>query len=101
MSTIDYNLDWRQRADDFNPSAQRILLALSNKRWKWHTLDSLQSATRLEEDELYSELKELLDAGLVRGSFVRETRQPTFALVERVNRKSVLSRIAARYSSPK
>lgn len=96
MTTIDRNLEWRRHAKEFNPSAQRILLALSHKKWKWHTLNSLQSATRLEEEGLNSELKELLDAGLVRGSFIQETRQPIFALVERVNGRSVLDRITGR-----
>ena len=96
MTIIDHNLEWRRQASEFNPAAQRILLALSHKKWKWHTLESLQSATRLEEDELNSELKELLDTRLVRGSFVQETHQPIFALSERANGKSVLSRIAGR-----
>ena len=96
MTTIDRNLEWRRSAGEFTPSAQKILLALSHKKWKWHTLDSLKSATRLDEDELNSELKELLDASLVRGSFVQETRQPIFALVERVNGMSVLRKITGR-----
>ena len=96
MTTINQNLKWRLRAGEFDRDARKILLALSHKKWKWQTLDSLQSATRLEEDDFNSALKELLDAGLVAGSFIRETRQPIFALAERVGGRSVLSRITAR-----
>ncbi len=96
MTIIDHNLKWRFRASEFNRDARKILLALSHKKWKWQTLDSLLSATRLDEDDFNSALKELLDDGLVAGSFIRETRQPIFALAERVNGRSVVSRITSR-----
>ena len=85
MTTIDRNLGWRQQANQFGQDEQKILLALSHKGWKWHTLDSLQSATRLDHKKFNGALEELLDAGLVTGSYIRETREPIFALVERLH----------------
>ena len=98
MTTFDQKLEMAASGTPMTSTAtpEKILLALSHKKWKWQTLDSLQSATRLEEDDFNSSLKELLDAGLIAGSFIRETRQPIFALAERVGGKSVLSRITGR-----
>ena len=88
MTTIDRGLKWRLRANEFDHSTTKILLGLSHKKWKWHTLESLQSATRLDFDDLTSHLAQLLDEGLVTGSYILETYEPIFALEERVLRRA-------------
>ena len=96
MTVIDHSLKWRSREHEFGHDERKILLALSHKKWKWHTLDSLRSAVRIEEHEFNSAMRELLDSGLVTGSYIRETHEPIFALVERVDGKSALGRIFSR-----
>ena len=93
MTTIEQNLKWRRRASDFDLDSQKILLALSHKNWKWHTLDSLRSATRLENEEFNSALGKLLAAGLVVSSYIKENLRPIFALSERVNDRAVPNRV--------
>ncbi len=77
-------LKWRGQPENYEPDQRKILLALSNKRWLWRTLESLQRATRLQSPELTEGLKELMDVGLVRGSVSRGRREPIYGLVERV-----------------
>ncbi len=88
MTTIDRSLNWMLRAHQFDDIDRKILLGLSHKKWKWHTLESLRSVTRLDFHDLTSRLTELLEDGLVAGSYIRETNEPIFALEERVFRKS-------------
>ena len=82
--TIEKRLRWRREADDFDTEQKRILLALSSKKWLWRTLDNLRSVTRLSDADLALGLDELIDRGLVRGSFNSRTREPIFGLLERV-----------------
>ena len=80
---IDRNLDWRQRADEFDANEKRVLLALSHKKWLWRSLDNLESVTGIEYDELTSTLTGLLRKDLVMGSFASWAQTPVFGLVER------------------
>lgn len=84
MATFETQLEWREHAEDFEPEQQKILLALSNKRWLWRTLDSLQRATRLPRRQLTHNLKQLMELDLVRGSVSKGQREPIYGLVERV-----------------
>ena len=82
--TIDKGLRWRRDAGDFDTEQKKILLALSSKKWLWRTLDNLRGVTRLSDPDLALGLEELIDRGIVRGSFNRRTREPIFGLLERV-----------------
>ena len=82
--TIEKRLLWRQHAGDFDTEQKRILLALSSKKWLWRTLDSLSMVTRLSDQDLNSGLGDLMELGLIKGSFIRKTREPIFGLSERV-----------------
>ncbi len=82
--TIDNTLRWRRKAGDFDTEQKKILLALSSKKWLWRTLDNLRSVTRMSDKDMALGLGELIDRGLVRGSFNRRTREPIFGLLERV-----------------
>jgi RIO-like serine/threonine protein kinase len=82
--TIERRLRWRQHAGDFDTEQKRILLALSSKKWLWRTLESLQSVTRLEYEDLSERLADLIENGLVKGSVNRRNGEPIFGLSERV-----------------
>jgi DNA-binding MarR family transcriptional regulator len=81
--TFETRLKWRKHPEDFSIDQRKILLALSNKKWLWRTLGSLQRATGLSQEALVTNLKELLERGLVKGSVSKET-EPVFGLIERV-----------------
>ena len=82
--TIEKGLKWRRHPEDFQPDQLRILLALSNKKWLWRTMDSLQRSAGLSREVVTSNLKPLMADGIVRGSIIRERSEPIFGLVERV-----------------
>ncbi len=86
MAVIDQSLKWRKHPEDFEPAQRKILLALSNKQWRWRTLESLQKATRLPSGDLAPGLRDLMEDGVVRGSIGRGKgpRKPIYGLVERV-----------------
>ena len=84
MAVIDQTLKWRKHPEDFEPAQRRILLALSNKQWRWRTLESLQKATRLPSEQLAPGLRDLMEDGVVRGSISKGPREPIYGLVERV-----------------
>ena len=83
MTTFLKDLRWREHPEDFSWEEQRILLALSTKRWKWRTHDNLQWVTRLPEHEFDHALASLMKDGLVRG-WVSDDWKPIFGLTERV-----------------
>ena len=84
MAVIDQSLKWRKHPEDFEPAQRKILLALSNKQWRWRTIESLQKATRLSAGELAPGLRDLMETGVVRGSISKAPREPIYGLVERV-----------------
>ena len=86
--TIDRKLMWRKHSEDFEDDAKRILLALSNKKWLWRTLESIQRATGLSHESLVENLAQLFERGLVKGSVQKATREPIFGLSERVGGRS-------------
>lgn len=77
-------LQWRENFEHFSPEEQRILLALSDSRYLWRTLDRLESVTRLRSRALTDELNHLIADGWIRASVSRGRREPVFGLVERV-----------------
>ena len=81
---IDTNLKWFDRADDFSPESQKVLLALSSKKWLWRSFENLEGVTRLSAHEVADHLRDLMDEGLVRGSVSKEPTEAIFGLVERV-----------------
>ncbi len=87
MTTFLRDLVWREHPEDFSWAEQRILLALSTKRWRWRTHDNLQWVTRLPDDEFDGALASLMEDGLVRG-WVSDDWEPIFGLTERVGRGS-------------
>ena len=94
---IDRNLDWRRQAHEFDVNEKRVLLALSHKKWLWRSLDSLESVTGIDYDELTSTLAGLLRKDLVMGSYASWAQEPVFGLVERNDptykkRRSVIAR---------
>ncbi len=85
MTTFLRDLTWREHPEDFSWAEQRILLALSNKRWEWRTVDNLKSVVRLPEEEYHDALASLMADGLVRGG-ITDDWQPLLGLAERVGR---------------
>lgn len=85
MSTFLKDLAWREHPEDFSWAEQRILLALSNKRWEWRTVDNLKAVVRLPESEYHDALASLMEDGLVRG-WITDDWQPILGLAERVGR---------------
>lgn len=78
------HLRWRDRISSFEPEQQKILMALSNRKYLWRSLDRLQQSTRLTREVLTSKLKELMADGWVRASVSKKRREPIYGLVERV-----------------
>ena len=83
MTEFIRDLDWRRHPEDFTEDEQRILVALSQKRWSWLTINSLRLSTRLPEPEFGDALASLMADGLVRGGR-SEDWQAIFGLTERV-----------------
>lgn len=77
-------LQWRESFEQFNPEEQRVLLALSDSRYLWRTLDRLEGVTRLDPKVVTDTLNNLIAEGWIRASVSRGRRQPVFGLVERV-----------------
>ena len=80
---IDDKLEWFQRAREYDTNEKKVLLALSNKKYLWRTMDSLEDVTDLYYDDLAATLTELLRKDLVMGSFSSQIQEPVFGLVER------------------
>jgi|GEM_PF-2041968 len=78
------NLQWRNSFEQFSPDEQRVLLALSDSRYLWRTLDRLQSVTRLSSPALIDTLDHLIELGWIRASVSRSRKEPVLGLVERV-----------------
>ncbi len=85
MSTFLKDLEWREHPEDFTWAEQRILLALSNDRWEWRTVDNLKAVVRLSESEYHEALTTLMSDGLARG-WITYDWQPIPGLAERVGR---------------
>ncbi len=77
-------LKWRQNFEDFSPEQQKVLLALSDSRYLWRTLDRLESVTRLRSRALTETINDLIIQGLIRPSVSRARKEPVFGLAERV-----------------
>ncbi len=83
MAEFLKNLDWRNHPEDFTEDERRILVALSQKRGSWLTINSLRLSTRLPEREFGDALASLMSDGLVRGGRSDDWRA-IFGLTERV-----------------
>lgn len=77
------NLEWSKHLDQFSPTEQRVLLALSHAKYKWRTRERLLEATGLSPESLDSTLSGLISKNLVRPSFSK-TKHVIFGLRERV-----------------
>lgn len=64
---------------------QKIVLALSNTEYKWHSLKRLAAATGLEKDAMDAALTQLLKQNIVKPAFGKCAI--VFGLRERVNKK--------------
>ena len=52
MSPFLRDLAWKKHPEDFSWAEQRILLALSNERWDWRTVDNLKAIVELSEPDM-------------------------------------------------
>lgn len=77
-------LQWRDNFEQFDPGEQKVLLALSDSRYLWRTLDRLEAVTRLDPKVLTETLNDLIAQRLIRASVSRVRKEPVFGLVERV-----------------
>ena len=80
------NLTWLSKMGNFSTEQQKILLALSDDRYKWRAKDRLAAVTALEPEKLDDALAQLIKTGLVRPSFSKK-RNIIFGLRERVDPK--------------
>ncbi len=86
MAEYINNLDWMYHPEDFTPNERKILLALSNKRWKWFTVDALRMTVDLRESEFVDALETLMIDGIVRAGTDKTYTKPLLGLAERVGR---------------
>jgi len=77
------NLNWLQRLDDFTPEEQKVMLGLSDDKYKWRTKDRLKDVTGLDARAFESSLAALIKRDLVRPSFSKN-KNIIFGLRERV-----------------
>jgi hypothetical protein len=76
-------LIWLKRLGEFSEGEKKVLLALSNTKYKWRTKDRLLDVTGLPPAELESMLAGLIAKDLVRPSFSKN-KNIIFGLRERV-----------------
>ena len=77
------DLTWLQRLGEFSEGEKKVLLALSNAKYRWRTKDRLSDVTGLPPAELESMLAGLIAKDLVRPSFSKN-KNIIFGLRERV-----------------
>ena len=85
MATYLKGLDWRSHPYDFDRAERRILLALSDTRGEWLTIDALRKAVNLPEQEFGDALESLMRDGIVRWGRTGDW-QAVLGLAERVGR---------------
>ena len=78
------DLAWIKSFDEFSEEEKKVLLALSNEKYKWRSRDRLLELTRLSPKRLDRTLSYLIADDMVRPAFNRE-RNIIFGLRERVN----------------
>ena len=84
--SYDIHLGWLSQMQTFSPEQQKVLLALSNEKYKWRAKDRLRAVTALDTTTLDTTLAQLLKQGVVRPSFSKK-RNIIFGLRERVDAK--------------
>ncbi len=80
------NLNWVEKLSHFSTEQQKILLALSDDRYKWRAKDRLAAVTALEPGTLDDALAQLIKNNVVQPSFSKN-RNIIFGLRERVDPK--------------
>lgn len=85
MTVMSYltHLDWVKSLPEYSAEQQKILLALSDERYKWRARERLADVTGLTPAELDANLAALLQKGLVKPSFSKQ-RTIIYGLKERV-----------------
>jgi hypothetical protein len=76
---------WQKRLSDFTTEEQKVLLALSNSKYKWRTRERLLEVTGFDAKTLDTTLSRLIGKDLVRPSFSKK-KEIIFGLRERVDR---------------
>ena len=84
--TYQSDLKWLANRRSFPREQQKILLALSNDKYKWRTMDRLRAVTDLERDTFDTALAQLMKEKLVIPTFSPEIKL-VFGLRERVDSK--------------
>ena len=77
------DLDWIKSLDEFSDEEQKVMLALSDERYKWRSRARLKVLTDLSTKRLERTLAHLITDDLVRPAFSRN-RNIIFGLRERV-----------------
>ncbi len=80
------NLTWLSKMGSFSTEQQKILLALSDDRYKWRAKDRLATVTALEPAKLDDALAQLIRNDVVRPSLSKKS-SIIFGLRERVDPK--------------
>ena len=78
------NLGWVHQLKDFSAEQRKILLALSDDRYKWRAMDRLQAVTGLDRESLDTALTHLMTKDLIRPAFSAKYNI-IFGLRERVD----------------
>ncbi len=77
------DLKWMKQLTKFKPNEQKVLLALSNEKFKWRTKKKIREATGLDKDQVEKSLAHLLGDSWIRASFSKN-KKLIFGLVERL-----------------
>jgi hypothetical protein len=77
------NLSWVKQLPRFSDEEQKVLLALSDERYKWRTIKGIVATTGLEKNRVKEALATLIQDGFVRPWFSRN-QELIYGLVERL-----------------
>lgn len=86
-------LRWRKNFENFSPDQQKLMLAVSDTRYLWRSLDRLEGVTRLDPKTFTEALNDLMAQGWIRASVSQVRKEPVFELVERVGEGGQLQRV--------
>ncbi len=85
MTTYMKDLEWRSHPEDFDRAERRTLLALSDTRGEWLTIEALRKAVNLPESQFGDALASLMKDGIVVLARTNDW-DPVLGLAERVGR---------------
>lgn len=77
-------LKWQANLQTYNEDERKLLLVLSNEKYRWRTKERIATVSGLNEDKVDSILSELISKGTIRAS-ISKKKNVIFGLCERID----------------